>query len=455
LKSEISVQKSFLARLYSLKGALLFSAVTKISVFLIGAVIIGITLPRTSIVPTSLPPVFSFDYWPHVEAYTDYRDLYLIDLIVPFLQGHNIYYLGTIVYNYPPLFIYLIGGLGSLVNLAWFPALPLVIFDILTAVPIYLIAKEFIFHGDSRLSFVVAMIWSLNPINLFYNDLMWLNPGPTTFFLILSLYFFLKKNWFLSSLSLAISTGFKQVSIVFLPILLILLWRALGFSRKLFLYIFTYVVSMILISIPYILPSYSNGQWNLTSAQNYFWSLNFPILGYPSNVTNSPPTFSISLSEPVRLTFFIGMIRSVQLQDLAAATYLYLNYVLAVAYAALLVVVFFKSRKSSFLTWNGVFIFCMSALLIFLAFFGRGVYKYYFATLTPLALPLFTTKKTAILFEIFSLGLILVPREATPWFALLLLTLLPMVYSVNHREFVREPLATYQDAAGSRLEKIE
>src|SRR5579872_327596 len=126
------------AKKYSLGSTLVFTMAIKVAVFLIGVSIIGLLVARTSVSSNGFPPVFALNQWPHVEAYTDYRDLYLRDLVAPFVGGNwNIYYLGTIVYNYPPLFIYLLGGFAYLVNLVWFPAVSLILFDILTVIPFY------------------------------------------------------------------------------------------------------------------------------------------------------------------------------------------------------------------------------------------------------------------------------------------------------------------------------
>ena len=426
------------------------------SIFLIGIAIIGVLEPRT-IIPacgSNLPAnlqIYQFPLWPHIEAYTDYRDLYLPCLISPFLSGHGAYTLGTIVYNYPPLFLYLISGFAAIANVVWLPAFPLVLFDILTAIPLYLIAKEFVFRGNSKLAFVVAMFWAANPINLFYNDLMWLNTAPTTFFLVLALYLFLKQRWVYSSLALAISTGFKQISVIIFPILLIFLWKATGFSRKLIIYAVAYVASLLVISAPYV----------FTETQNYFWSLNFPIFGIPKNAPNTQPVFSASLSQPVRITTFFGYLSS-SMANFVTKSYQYLDYVLAFAFGILLTYLVIESvswpsarrdkasvipsqadskRSGSVISRirtfllnskvkrsfqpNEILVFCLTALLIFLALFGRGVYKYYFASITPLGLPLFRYKFGAAIFEVFSIVLRLVPREASPWMAILLVTFLP------------------------------
>ncbi len=408
----------------------MLSAFVKGAVFVIGISIVGFLTTRTSLPSCSsnssaLPLVFQFPLWPHIEAYTDYRDLYLRCLVTPFLSGtgplnlRDPYHLNTIVYNYPPLFLYLIAGFAALGNNFSLPAVPLVLFDILTVIPLYLIAKEFIFGGNEKMAFAVSAFWVANPINLFYNDLMWLNTAPTTFFLVLAVYLFLKKNWLFSALTLAVSTGLKQISIVLFPIFLIFIAGTAGFSKKLILYAVSYVAAVVLISTPYL----------FTEPQNYFWSLNFPILGLPPGASNTPPTFSTSLGDPVRITTFLGFLSS-NLAGFVSTSYQYLDYFLLGAFVAFLLYLVFtalsrRRRNQQPFSANEILVYCFVAFLIFFALFGRGMYKYYFASVTPLGIPLFKSKFGAVIFEVLSLVILLAPREVTPWMAVLILTLTP------------------------------
>ena len=224
---------------FNLNWTLVFSLAVKFSLLLVGIAIIGINSSRTELSSCSssnIPfPIFSSP-WPSLEAYTDYRDLYLKCLVNPFLSGSGAYHL-PIVYNYPPLFLYMLSVL-ALDTLAWFPAISLVLFDALTLIPVYLIVRDFLFPGNARAAFAISLVWILNPINLFYNDLMWLNPGPTTFFLMVGLYFFLKQKWASSSISLAIATGFKQTAVLIFPVLLVIMWKAYGFTKKSLAFVF-------------------------------------------------------------------------------------------------------------------------------------------------------------------------------------------------------------------------
>lgn len=451
----------FQSKIFSLKGTLAVSFAVKFAVFLVGVTIVGFVstrgqLPDCSSSASSFP--FYVSPWQYLEAYTDYRDLYLKCLVNPFLSGSGAYNL-PIVYNYPPLFLYTL-SIFALDSLAWSPAVAIVLFDVLTVIPLYLIAKEFFFSGNSRFAFAVSLIWIFNPINLFYDDFLWLNPGPTTFFLILGIYFFLRQRWLYSSIVLAISTGFKQTTLIIFPILIVIMWKTIGLTKKTIAFITLYVSSLIVISTPYVFQI----------PQSYFWSLQLPIFGNPPGAGQSYPTsFSYDLSQPTRLTTFFGLLKFTNLQSFALVSYHYLDYIFIVGYILLILHVGLGFRKSFTLAWNfvrrvstasnhdenqtnesketsdvepkrakltgdtllpkigksDILAYLLIAILLFFTFFGRGVYKYYFAGLTPLALPLFSTKRGAILFEVFCLVLLFIPREVTPWMALLLITLVP------------------------------
>jgi hypothetical protein len=91
-------------------------------------------------------------------------------------------------------------------------------------------------------------------------------------------------------------------------------------------------------------------------------------------------------------------------------------------------------------TTNELLIYSLTAFLLFLSLFGRGDYKYYFASISPLAVPLFATKSRATVFEIFSATLLLLPREVTPWMAILLITFMPqLIGSEESSKIPEEP----------------
>lgn len=451
-------------RFFGLNATLAISLVAKFSIFLIGVAIMGVLSTRNQLTScgTSSPgniQIFSAPYG-DVEAYTDYRDLYLRCLVNPFLGGKSAYNL-PIVYNYPPLFLYLISGF-ALLSYVWASAIPLVLFDALTVVPLYLIARDYLFKGNAKLAFAVSLVWIFNPINLFYGDLMWLNPAPTTFFVVLAIYFLLKQDGILSSISLAIATGLKQTAVLLFPIFLIWMMRTAGYTRtKILGYAVLYAAILVIISTPYVFQN----------PRLYFWALQLPIFGIPpGGSSGNPTTFVYNLSQPTRLTTFLGLIKFVNLQSFTVATYNYLNYIFAVAYALVLLQFGIGLRNlrsaGSYFVWecgqiikvgiltpvrkltggvkpirksrifpiierpptaNELLIYGLTALLLFLSLFGRGVYKYYFVGITPIAIPLFSSKGRAIAFEALCIAIILLPREVTPWMAILILTIIPQL----------------------------
>src|SRR5579872_3664915 len=100
-------------KIFSLRTAVVISFAAKFTILLLGVAIMGFASTRTQLTVCGSsapgnPPIYSAPFG-DAEAYTDYRDLYLRCLVNPFLQGKPAYNL-PIVYNYPPLFLYLLSA---------------------------------------------------------------------------------------------------------------------------------------------------------------------------------------------------------------------------------------------------------------------------------------------------------------------------------------------------------
>jgi hypothetical protein len=65
--------------------------------------------------------------------------------------------------------------------------------------------------------------------------------------------------------------------------------------------------------------------------------------------------------------------------------------------------------------------YCLYAFLLSFAFFPRGIYKYYLATVTPFGAILVKSKKVAILFLGLNILFIVIPRILTPWFLVIIM----------------------------------
>ena len=202
---------------------------------------------------------FSLAYVPAVDAFKS-----------GFLPYINFYY------PYPPPFLYILTLFSYLSLPAWSSALPLVIAEALTVVPVYLIAREF---TTERYSLIVSALFVLAPTSLYYVDYLWLNPSLTTLLLMFSIYLLLKKHYDLSAVAVALAFGFKQTALFALPIMALIVWRKesdrLGGLR----YLLLGASICILLSLPYI----------VLSPTLYLES----IVRFPQNLCNTSPDYCV------------------------------------------------------------------------------------------------------------------------------------------------------------------
>jgi len=187
---------------------------------------------------------FPFYYINWIEAwfqdgwypYTDWR------LTVP---GDPLYF-----YSYPPIFLYFLVAIWrpGMTNL-WM-AFPMILADAACAGVVYLILREMIKGEHSRIiAFIGGFLMLLSPINVIYDGVYWLNPGPVTLFTLVSFYFIVKRKWRNAFFWLAIATMTKQNALFFTyPIFLIMVGekvRADGIKKG--------VIESIMIGIYYLL----------------------------------------------------------------------------------------------------------------------------------------------------------------------------------------------------------
>lgn len=177
-------------------------------------------------------------------AWEDYTYAY-IPTVQAFRGGYLPY--RDFFHAYPPLFLYVLTAF-SVIPHFWSMALPLVVSDALTVFPVYLIARRL---SGEREAFLASLLFALAPVNLFFVDLLWLNPPLATLFLLLSVHHLLEGRHDESAITLALSIGFKQTALLALPI--ILLFLAKKTSRKNVLRYFLMVAALCLaFSVPYI-----------------------------------------------------------------------------------------------------------------------------------------------------------------------------------------------------------
>lgn len=197
-----------------------------------------------------------------LEGYQDFRLAY-VPLVSNFTAGKMPY--RDFHYAYPPFFIYLLTPFALFSLPSWTMALPLVTFDAASVILVYLIVRRLM---SSRKALMASIVFAIAPINLWYNDFLWLNPPPMTFFVLLAIYAFLSKKHEASFLSLAIATLFKQIAFILFPILLVTLFKKSN-RKEAIRNALLYCTVCFIGSLPYI----------ITIPTHYLWHLGVPGFG--------------------------------------------------------------------------------------------------------------------------------------------------------------------------------
>jgi len=333
----------------------------------------------------NLPDIF----WDliHIELYNDYQ-FYYLSWIPRLWEGAWAYSADLAVYLYPPLWIYTVGSLGA--TPSWLPGLVLFTFNAATGILVYKIV--FKLTKDEMRAVVALMLYMLNPLTLFYGAFMWLNPTPYVFFTMLSFYLVLLEKEELSIAVLAIATLYKQLAVVFFPILTILLIKRktnLPPKSKIvsfFRHTAIYSGLIGLVSLPFLIVSpqeYLN-QMLLWNTGNYERLITF-IPG--SWMTVHANTFFLWLDFPKWFTDLVAVL-------LVNYVFLILCGILVYGGFALYKVRFGNSTENEKMTalfmkaifWSFIAVMCVQL------FYPRGAYKFYLLALSPFAALLFDYK---------------------------------------------------------------
>ncbi len=354
-------------------------------------------------------------------AWQDYTYAY-IPTVQAFKDGHLPY--KDFYHAYPPLFLYAL-ALSSFIPYFWSMALPLIISDALTVIPVYWIGRRLL---GERGALIASLLFALAPINLFYVDYVWLNPPLTTFFLTVSVYLLLEGRYDLSALTLAISIGFKQTSLMALPITLFFLTKRTSHKHVL-KYLLIVASICFAFSIPYIFVEPRLYLFSIFRVPLGAWGelpKNYFQLGFtnpPGAQTIDPATLNwyqlkwtkyVPLNAPTSLSLPIFIFL---LPEMASDTYfkadLTLKILLLTAYGLLL----YKTRKKEQIEPTVLIKHLLYGLLILFTF--NPVYKYYVAGITPFLSLLMQKRRDIIAFEAFNLALLAIPRLLTSYLLLL------------------------------------
>jgi hypothetical protein len=310
----------------------------------------------------------------HVELYNDYQFFYL-SWVPSLREGAWAYSSYLAIYLYPPLWIYTVSALGSVPS--WLPGVSLFALNVGTGYFIYMIAKSLTL--DEKYPIYAMMLYLLNPFTLFYGSFMWLNPTPYVFFTMASFYLALSEREELSIAAIAVATLYKQLAVVFFPILsIVLLKKQLGAKRLdhvrgFIKHAAIYAGIIFLVSVPFLIVSpeqYLN--------QMLFWNTgNYDTLR----------TFIPELWMTVHLnTFFLWLGAPSWFTD--AIAFLLINYIFLIVCAFVVYGTFAifrpqgtqgrtKELVSQALLWGFVAVMCVQL------FYPRGAYKFYLLALAP------------------------------------------------------------------------
>ncbi len=164
------------------------------------------------------------------------------------------------MYSYPPIFLYFLvliwrPGMNDL----WL-AFPMIVADAACAGMVYLIIKKmFKDKRETFLAFIGGIVMALSPINVIYDGVYWLNPGPVTLFTLITFYFLINRKWRQTFFWLAIATMTKQNALFFTyPVFFIMLGERIrekgtkkGSFESIMIALF-YVLVCLFISFPWI-----------------------------------------------------------------------------------------------------------------------------------------------------------------------------------------------------------
>jgi hypothetical protein len=349
-------------------------------------------------------------------------------------------------YSYPPIFLYFLvliwrPGMSEL----WM-AFPMIIADAACAGAVYLIIKQ-LFNSEQRrpLAFLGGFLMGIAPINVIYDGVWWLNPGPVTLFTIIAFYFAMKQQWWQSFFWLALATMTKQNALFFTyPLFLTMLGskvrqKQLGDAiiesiMNALLYVFTAII----VSFP----------WIVISPSQYVRHMLFPgkSIELTTTIVDPAPNQCVSFSRSLQEIGIGGWL----LDFFAFGT----NSMFLMVFVASIIAVSMSWRaydeaftKVEFFEWIAPYTIAAHI------FMPRGVYKFYTAYYVPMILiallgsfAAVSSKKRDLMITLpiamglflgFNIGLLLINRFLVPFFLFIVALTIALIAVV--RSYITDP----------------
>ncbi|NHK31408.1 MAG: hypothetical protein FK730_08660 [Asgard group archaeon] len=279
------------------------------------------------------------------------------------------------LYSYTPFFLYVLALFyRPSFHVLWL-AFPLIASDAACASVVYLILRKTVKGTKSiSISFFAGMFIALAPINLLYNGVYFLNPGPVSLFTLLAIYFVIDKKWWQCFFWLAIATLTKQ-NALFLTYPLFMMMLGSKISRKSIKRAFSEsIMNALFFVIIFLLGSMP---WIIISPKYYIYHLAIPgkYLSL-STIVEDPGARCIPFSVALQSIGIKGWIL-----DIVAFG---VNSMFLLIFSATIISILLLWRAyTNKLTKNGVLELITLYLILSHLFLPRGVFKFYTAYFIP------------------------------------------------------------------------
>ncbi len=359
--------------------------------------------PWNFLIPETLEP-----YLDYVNYYRKFAEEFIFHGWFPYISRVSDPILDS--YLYPPLFLYVISipALFS-IDLVF---LPLLLADITLPFIIYQILKKSSSQKTAKWGFLAV---ALCPISIFYSGGFLFNISLVTLFFIISLYFIHNKQFKWGIFMLGLAFLLKQIILFFiLPILFYVILKSVENNTKVTFYIKQALIyggilvgTLFIGSLPWILIAPNNylstifmGQGATLEPEFRFPQVTYPITWYSFLITWGAPFWSLYICGFLNFTL-LGII-CIEILSLC--------------------LIFYWHKKRT-LTWMKFLDVLIYTVILVHLFLPRGVYKYYFTFIVPLAAlwicfhfeKNFETsssqyRNSLILFLLISLSILFIPR---------------------------------------------
>ncbi|MHA2059463.1 MAG: hypothetical protein ACW976_01620 [Candidatus Ranarchaeia archaeon] len=314
-----------------------------------------------------------FDRWFDLstfETFTDYQHFYLVWIDAfwnsnwyPYTRAAEVAVLN--IYAYTPVFLYIIAPFW------WLPGqplwIPILVGDAAAVIPVVMAGYELrgkyggIFAGS---------VYTVSVLNIFYEGGIWMNPGISTFFLMMGVYLWgVKQQYTVGNLFFVLAVMTKQLLVLFVfPFYFILLTKDLKLGVK---HLIGAGIGCVLLAMPYIV---------LTP-----WDFFNHLVGLSTNF--DPTITNLGINHPLKLTQTLAYWLETQLGgnrvSLALFAVLY-NSSMLFFIGAMITTFWALIHGAREYSREGMIVGVTIWVLILQLLFARGIYKYYFTAVFPL-----------------------------------------------------------------------